>query len=112
MRGDLVGTDAGDLAGDEFLLGHLLFLFVTGVQAGAKTQPFEGGAIKAGMEGILVAVPEAGRRAAGVAKRVDVEIAQLLGVSDELGKCSGSLGVIYIPLLPESCHHEMIFDDK
>ena len=41
---------------------------------------------------------------------MDIKVPQALGVADKFGKGSGGLGVIDIPLLPEACHREMIFD--
>src|SRR5690606_28029836 len=91
---DFFGADAGDLAGNEFLLGHLLFLFVSGVDSVAQIEVLERSEVKAGVKGVFVTIPQARRGAARVAKRVDVEIAQALGVADEFGKSSGSVGII------------------
>ena len=113
MRVDLVGADPGDGLRDELLLRHFDLVLKAGFGGvGAELQAFKGGAVKRGVEGVLVAVPEVGRGAAGVAEGVDVEVAQPIGVPDQFGKCGGSAGVIYVPLLPESCHHEMILDDE
>src|SRR5690606_22589244 len=61
---------------------------------------------------VLVAVPEARGGAARVAKRVDVQVAELVGVGDEFGEGGGGVRVINVPLLPKACHDEMIFDDE
>src|SRR5882724_1483801 len=102
MRRDLVRADAGDLLGDEFLIDHLLFLTVTKVEGGAQLQALQGSTEKIGVKGVLVIVPEAGRRAARVAERVHVKVAKPLGVAHQLGKSGGSLGIIYVPLLPKA----------
>ena len=75
-------------------------------------QAFEGRAVKGGVEGVFVAVPEVDGGAARIAERVDVEHPQALGIEHEIGEGGGGVGVIDIPLLPESCHHQMIFDDE
>ena len=43
---------------------------------------------------------------------MDVEIAKLFGIANQIGKGGGGLRVIQIMPLPESCHDEMVFDDK
>src|ERR1700754_3151582 len=72
-------------------------------------EALKGGAKKRGVQRVLVAIPQVGGGAARVAKRVDVEVPQAFGVAHELGESSGRVGIIYIPLLPESCHRQMIF---
>ena len=112
VRGDLVRVDAGDLLRNEFLIDHLLFLTVTEVQGGAWLQALEGSPEEIGVESVLVVVPQAGRGSAGVAEGMDVKMPQPVGVANQFSKCSRSLGIIYVPLLPKACHHEMIFDHK
>ena len=112
VRIDLVGTDAGDGFRDEFLLGHFFLFLMAGVERRAKFKPLKGGAVKGRVQRVLVTIPEVGGGAAGVAKGVDVEVPQALGVAHEFGEGSRGLGVIYIPLLPEACHRQMILDGE
>src|SRR5271154_1757937 len=108
----LVVAYAGYPPGDKFLLGHLALFVMARVNCGAEPQPLKRVAIKGGVERVLVAVPKVGGGPAGIAECMDVQAPEALCVPDQFGKYLGSLGIIYIPLLPESCHREMILYDK
>ena len=77
-----------------------------------EQESVQGGEEKGLVERVLVAVPERGGGAAGVAERVHVEIAKLFGIANQIRKGGGGLRVIHIMPLPESCHNEMVLDDK
>jgi len=109
MRRDLVITDAGDALGDEFLLGHELLGFVAGGEGGAVFQALKRGTVKGSVKGIFVTVPEVNRRAAGIAESMDIKHPQALGIEHKFCEGRGRVGIINITLLPESCHHQMIF---
>ena len=64
------------------------------------------------MEGILVAVPERGGGAAGIAEGMHVKIAKLLGIANQIGKGRGGLRIIQVMPLPESRHDQVISDDE
>lgn len=112
MRRDLVQADTRDALGGEFLKGHLQALRVVRCERRAVDKPLERRPEERGVERVLVAVPEAGRRPARVAERMDVEVAQAVGVTDHLCEGSRRIGIINIPLLPKPCHDQMIFDDE
>ena len=76
------------MPGDEALAGHFLVFAEAGFNFVAESQAFERGVKQAPVERVLVAVPQAGGRAAGVAEGVDEEVAQPVGVADQLGKGS------------------------
>jgi hypothetical protein len=44
--------------GDEFLLGHLSFFLMAGVERGPEPQALQGVAVKGGVKRVLVAVPK------------------------------------------------------
>ena len=75
MRRDFIRADAGDGFGDQFLMLHLRTLGVSGFGRFTVDQTLERGAEEGGVKSVFIAVPEPGRRPAGIAKRVDVEIA-------------------------------------
>ena len=85
---------------------------VTGRELVSVHQDLEGASVELSMERVLVAVPQSFGGAPGVAVGVHIEKTKQVIIGNLLGKRLTSGGIINIPLLPESCHHQMIFDDK
>ena len=112
MRRDLILTDAWNLFGNQFLVDHLCSLQVSFFDCVAEKETIEGSAEKGRMEGVFVTIPERGGGSAGIAKRVNVKIPKLFSISNQIGKGRGRLWIIQIMLLPESCHDQMIFNNK